>query len=49
MMKEIRIWVDDIRPAPEGYVSVKYVNEAISAIEKAEKQGEIIEVLAVNR
>ena len=28
----MRLWVDDIRPAPEGYVWMKSVNEAKSAI-----------------
>lgn len=45
MMMKIRIWVDDIRPTPEGYVPAKSVNEAISIIEKAETQGDMIEVL----
>jgi hypothetical protein len=45
MMMKIRIWVDDIRSTPEGYVPAKSVNEAISIVEKAEKQGDMIEVL----
>ena len=32
----MRIWVDDVRPAPEGYVWCKSVNEAIKAIIKEE-------------
>lgn len=31
-----KIWVDDIRPAPEGYVWLKSVNEAKSYILNAE-------------
>ena len=29
----MRIWVDDLRPAPEGYVWLKTVNDAIRYIE----------------
>lgn len=28
----IKLWIDDIRPAPEGYVWVKSTNEAIQII-----------------
>jgi len=41
----MKIWVDDLRPTPTGYIGVKSVNEAIRCIEKAESAGEIIEVL----
>lgn len=29
----MKLWVDDLRPAPEGYIWVKSVIEAISWIE----------------
>jgi len=29
----LKIWLDDIRPVPEGYVWCKSVNEAITVIE----------------
>lgn len=29
----MKLWIDDIRPAPEGYVWCKSVNQAISTIE----------------
>lgn len=32
----MKLWVDDVRPAPEGYVWCKSVNEAIKAIIKEE-------------
>ena len=32
----MKIWVDDVRPAPEGYVWCKSVNETIKAIIKEE-------------
>ena len=28
----MKLWIDDVRPAPEGYVPVKSVNEAKEAI-----------------
>ena len=34
----MKIWVDDIRPAPEGYVWCKSVNKAKSTIVKFENQ-----------
>ena len=30
----MRLWIDDIRPAPEGYIWVKSVNEAKDVIER---------------
>ncbi len=41
----MKIWVDDLREVPEGYRGAKSVNEAIRLIEKAELEGESIEVL----
>ena len=35
-MQFMRIWVDDTRPAPVGYIWVKSVNEAIERIEGSE-------------
>lgn len=34
----MKIWVDDIRPAPEGYVWCKSVDETKECIEFAERQ-----------
>lgn len=33
----MKIWVDDIRPAPEGYVRCFSVNETLSLIEDSER------------
>jgi hypothetical protein len=33
----MKLWIDDVRPAPEGYKSVKSVNEAIFLIKTSEK------------
>ena len=41
----MKIWVDDIRPVPAGYVGTKSVNETIALIEKAEAEGANIELL----
>ena len=30
---DVKIWVDDVRPAPEGYIWCKSVNETIDTIE----------------
>ena len=35
----MKIWLDDIRPAPEGFDLAHSVNEAIALIEKAEMEG----------
>ena len=34
----MKIWIDDLRPAPEGYVHIKSVDEAKECIVFAEKQ-----------
>ena len=41
----MKIWVDDIRPVPEGYVGTKSVDETIALIEKIEREGGKIALL----
>ena len=41
----MKIWLDDIRPAPDGFTLVHSVNEAIALIEKAEMEGAGIELI----
>ncbi len=41
----MKIWLDDLRPVPQGYEGAKSVNEAIALIEESEKAGIDIEVL----
>lgn len=41
----MKIWLDDIRPVPEGYVGARSVNETIRLIEDAESKGVEIEIL----
>lgn len=42
---KIKIWVDDIRDTPKGYVGTKSVDETILLIEKVEAMGGEIELL----
>lgn len=44
-VKRIKIWVDDIRPVPDGYEGTKSVNETISLIKEIETEGGIIELI----
>lgn len=41
----MKIYLDDVRPCPSGYLLCKSVNEAKNAILDAEKRGESIEVI----
>lgn len=41
----IKIWLDDIRPAPDGYTLVRSVNEAKSLIDFCEHNGRPIKEL----
>ena len=41
----MKIWLDDLRPAPPEYESVRSVNEAIAVITEAEENGIEIELL----
>ncbi len=41
----MKIWLDDIRPAPFGYIQTKSVNETKDIILKAEQEGVAIELL----
>ena len=48
MVKEriyMKIWLDDLRPVPGGYEWARSVNEAIALVEKAESEGEKVELL----
>lgn len=41
----MRIWVDDLRPVPDGYEWAKSVNQAIALVENAEANGKAVELL----
>ena len=45
MSVEMKIWLDDLRPSPQGYETAKSVNEAIRLIETAEKEENEIEII----
>ena len=40
----MKIWLDDIRKAPEGYVHCHSVNEAISVIKHAKEPVELLDL-----
>lgn len=42
---KMRIWLDDVRPAPEGYIHVRSVNEAKDMILHCEQMDKPIEVI----
>lgn len=44
----MKIWLDDLRPAPEGYVVAKSVNEAIGVVTEAEEKNIEIELLDID-
>ena len=39
----MRLWIDDVRPAPDGYIWVKSVETARIKIRVAEIEGFIVE------
>ena len=44
----MKLWIDDVRPAPEGYVWCKSVNETKNAIIDTEKMNEIPRMYDMN-
>lgn len=45
MSRKVKIYVDDVRPVPEGYEGTKSVDETIALIEELEAKGVEIELL----
>ena len=43
--EQIKIWLDDVRDAPDGYIHCKSVNEAKTTITECEVNGNIIDVI----
>lgn len=41
----MKIWVDDIREVPDGYIGCKSVNETIKLMEKLEAEGIVIHLI----
>ena len=44
----MKLWIDDVQPAPEGYHWVKTVNGAIIQIESLENRNESIDLINVD-
>jgi hypothetical protein len=44
----MKLWIDDIRPAPEGYVEIKTVYAAKAIIIRSERRKETIELISVD-
>ena len=44
----MRLWLDDVRPAPEGYVWIKSVNEAKADIEYLEDLNESFHIEVID-
>ena len=44
----IKLWIDDIRPAPDGYALVKSVNTAKIVIKLKERQHQPIELIDID-
>lgn len=44
----MKLWIDDVRPAPYGYVLATSVNLAIAMIQKAEELSYPIEVIDID-
>jgi hypothetical protein len=44
----MKLWIDDLRPAPEGYVWCKSVNETKEMIEDIEKEQQYFHDMAFN-
>ena len=44
----MKLWVDDVRPAPEGYVWCFTVRGAIDGIKEAEFYNETIELIDID-
>jgi len=41
----MKLWIDDVRPAPDGYIHIRTVSRAIQTIETREKERQrIIEI-----
>lgn len=44
----MKLWIDDVRPAPKGYIWCKSVDEAINTITWADHDGDRIEILDID-
>ena len=44
----MKLWIDDVRPAPEGYIWAHSVWRAIKEIDIAEMHGDMIELIDID-
>ena len=44
----MKLWIDDVRPAPEGYIEIKTVYAAKAIIIRSERCKEIIELIDID-
>lgn len=44
----MKLWIDDVRPAPEGYHWVKTVIGAIFEIERLEERREVVDLIDID-
>lgn len=45
----MKLWIDDVRPAPEGYEVICFsVNAAIATVKKLEQLGRLIELIDID-
>ena len=44
----MKLWIDDVRPAPEGYIWAHSVWRAIKEIDLADMRGEAIELIDID-
>ena len=44
----VKLWIDDVRPAPEGYIWAHSVWRAIKEIDLADMRGEAIELIDID-
>ena len=45
----MKLWIDDLRSAPEGYVWCKSTDEAKQIIEELEEQQQYLQHMALNK
>ena len=44
----MKLWIDDVRPAPEGYIWIKTVYHAIEHIQTREEDGHPFELIDID-
>lgn len=47
-MNKLKIYLDDCRPTPEGFIGCKWPEEVIALLQKAEADGDIVTHLSLD-